>query len=419
MPKRIVDGDAIWTSNKLLLVATEAFRAEYANLLPLSNANGSFECSPRRVWRDVYSYNRPSVSCEMVVRILDELEAARLLFRWKHTDGHIWGFWVGIRRKGLLPGVTANKRGDYKVGEEPPPGPLSRFIAGDIHSGLDSRADFQIPNQPHGDHMGSTWGPHVNPVVGTCIGTCLGTCLGMGTCGAFAPDTNHLEDEEQPELSQEDSMAIRDRITDICENTLGASPERNGDSAWGSLNKLVSRRGGVNTVATMFQAWADQLTDPPSRPVGSFLRYLEGKPLDEVRGMVNPAAETGAGAVLDLADDLTYLSGNTAVFTAFHRTGLATLLDEGHTAVEISGAFRAFFDGIDAENTNERRFIAKNFVEAAGSLVRSTRRKKQEADKQTQLIADTAVRMRAKADREMAEMEAERAAEAELAEEEL
>src|SRR6185312_12072676 len=96
MPKRMVDGDKIWASDKIGQIQPESFRSEYANLLPLALANGSFECSPRRIWRDVYFYNRPSFLESWVEHLLNELERVRLLFRWKELDGKVWGFWIGI-----------------------------------------------------------------------------------------------------------------------------------------------------------------------------------------------------------------------------------------------------------------------------------------------------------------------------------
>ena len=43
MPKRVVDGEAVWTSRKLKMIEPEWVRGEYTNLLPLALANGVFE----------------------------------------------------------------------------------------------------------------------------------------------------------------------------------------------------------------------------------------------------------------------------------------------------------------------------------------------------------------------------------------
>ena len=66
MPKRILDGESLWGSGKLARVEPPAFRAEFANLLPLALANGVFEANPRLIWSRVYAFNRPDVSLETV-----------------------------------------------------------------------------------------------------------------------------------------------------------------------------------------------------------------------------------------------------------------------------------------------------------------------------------------------------------------
>jgi hypothetical protein len=82
MPKRVLDGEALWRSDKLARVQPASFRAEFANLLPLALANGVFEANARRVWSTVYSYNRPEVTVEGVEQILAEFERVGLLLRW-------------------------------------------------------------------------------------------------------------------------------------------------------------------------------------------------------------------------------------------------------------------------------------------------------------------------------------------------
>jgi hypothetical protein len=59
MPKRVVDGEAVWRSDKIASLSESWMRPEFANLIPLALANGSFECSPRLIWSQVYAYNRP------------------------------------------------------------------------------------------------------------------------------------------------------------------------------------------------------------------------------------------------------------------------------------------------------------------------------------------------------------------------
>jgi hypothetical protein len=127
MPKRILDGEGIWRSDKIGSVQPVRARAEYANLLPLALANGSFECSALRVWSIVYSYNRPDVSVDDVQVFLDAFENAGLLFRWTEPDGKNWAYFVGIEKPGRLPGKSRKGRNE-KVGAEPPQDKLRKFL---------------------------------------------------------------------------------------------------------------------------------------------------------------------------------------------------------------------------------------------------------------------------------------------------
>ena len=118
MPKRIVDGEGLWGSKKILLLKEE-HKAEYANWLPLAEANGTFELDPRKIWLRVYGYNRPSVTMNFVHDLLEDLTSAGLLLAWKE-DGKVYGFWDGQDKVGRLPGPSEQKK--YK--NLPPDPPL-------------------------------------------------------------------------------------------------------------------------------------------------------------------------------------------------------------------------------------------------------------------------------------------------------
>lgn len=110
----MIDGDALWRSDKLAQVQPPEFRAEYANLIPLALADGTFECNPRRVWADVYSYNRPDIDVHLVEKILNEFESVGLLTRIE-KNGKIWGYWNGIESR--LPSESTRDRYKNGVGE--------------------------------------------------------------------------------------------------------------------------------------------------------------------------------------------------------------------------------------------------------------------------------------------------------------
>src|SRR5260370_27117123 len=126
MPTRVLDGEALWLSNKLLRIP-EQYRAEYANLIPLALANGTFECDARKIWARVYIYNRPSVTLQAVEEMLESFERAKMLFRWQAEDGAVWGYWIGIDKPGRLPSGTDQKNG--AKGAAVPQDSLQSFIS--------------------------------------------------------------------------------------------------------------------------------------------------------------------------------------------------------------------------------------------------------------------------------------------------
>jgi hypothetical protein len=101
MPKRIIDGDSLWVSEKLSTVS-ERYRVEYAWILPLAQVNGCFECSSMLVWRTCYSALRADWTTSDVAAMLVAFEAAKMLFRFQ-IAGKTYGFFPGVQKSGRLP----------------------------------------------------------------------------------------------------------------------------------------------------------------------------------------------------------------------------------------------------------------------------------------------------------------------------
>ncbi len=130
MPKRVIDGEGLWRSDKLARIQAPWIKAEYANLLPLAHANGSFEANPRRIWSTVYSYNRPEITVEQVEQILVEFERVKLLFRWiDGPTGKQWAYFIGIEKPGRLPPPSRLSHGHEVLGAEPPKDLLRKFLS--------------------------------------------------------------------------------------------------------------------------------------------------------------------------------------------------------------------------------------------------------------------------------------------------
>jgi hypothetical protein len=164
MPKRVVDGDAVWKSMRLKKVEPPKYRAEFANLLPLALANGTFEVDPELVWAQVFAFNRPDVTPDDVVAMLDQFEKVKMLFRYEDQQKKWWGYWVGIEKAGRLP--PPSERNREKRGPEPPAGLLQDFLGGS-YPGLRQAIG--------GGSLG--------------MGTGTGTCIGKGNCNGTGKGT--------------------------------------------------------------------------------------------------------------------------------------------------------------------------------------------------------------------------------------
>jgi hypothetical protein len=102
MPKRVIDGDAIWGSNRLTTVPPSAQR-EYPWLYPLADSNGSFEITNlRTIWGKVY-INRPDVpDVQNLDAILRDYNNRGLLFIWEQ-GGKRYAHWTNSHKPGRLP----------------------------------------------------------------------------------------------------------------------------------------------------------------------------------------------------------------------------------------------------------------------------------------------------------------------------
>lgn len=142
MPKRIVDGEALWGSSKIASLPVWA-KAELANLIPLALANGVFECDVRSVWSRVYSFNRPEVTPDQVSQILGALEKAQLIHRFKDKNGKFWGYFIGIHKPGRLPPPSRMDSKHVTCGPEPPQRLVRQWLAnGSLGLGLGSGSGF-------------------------------------------------------------------------------------------------------------------------------------------------------------------------------------------------------------------------------------------------------------------------------------
>src|SRR5712692_9653262 len=101
MPKRVIDFEAMWASDKLAACAVWA-RREYAWLYGLADCSGSFELSNLRVVGGKVAAIRPDVSVKKLEKIFAEFQRCGLLFVWGQ-NGKRYGHWTGSDVPGRLP----------------------------------------------------------------------------------------------------------------------------------------------------------------------------------------------------------------------------------------------------------------------------------------------------------------------------
>jgi hypothetical protein len=121
MPKRVIDFDAMWGSDKLAACAAWA-QAEYAWLYGLADASGCFELTNLRViWGRVAAI-RANLTMERLEQVFAEFQDKGLLFVWEH-EGKRYAHWTGSDVPGRLPPPSWRMR----LEEFAPPVPKQRL----------------------------------------------------------------------------------------------------------------------------------------------------------------------------------------------------------------------------------------------------------------------------------------------------
>lgn len=250
MPKRVIDGDALWVSEKLTQVP-ERFRVEYSWLLPLANANGAFECSPMLIWRTCYSALRPNWSIEDVAAMLDAFEAAKMLFRWADKSGKTFGFFIGTQKEGRLPKASDRMKSakQWQVGIVPGR-ELAKFLG---LSAKDTEAEYRdllatnsrltrdkaATNSPTGNRIGDGSGVGLGNGAGVGLGEGVGKGTGNGVGdGTEAAKLPSLVDRTPSNNSSSLQGYTEQHTTHHNTTEPSAVPPASPDDVWDYLNDI-------------------------------------------------------------------------------------------------------------------------------------------------------------------------------------
>lgn len=224
MPKRLIDGEAIWASQKLKKVSVK-YRGHFQAILPLAEANGVFEADPELVWSRVFSFNRPDVVVEDVIQFMDEFENAGMIFRWQQDD-KTYAIFNGINKTGRLPVESHLKR--YKNLPPNPPQNLSRIV----------------PDSPGTCPEGLVW---------------------------FGKDMVRYGFDEP----KEENMAIKARIKKLASTKLGWLGKIN-DWEAAELNQLALAYRGEQELVLKFYDWVEEENPVASEnTIREFIKYAK------------------------------------------------------------------------------------------------------------------------------------------------
>jgi hypothetical protein len=134
LPKRLIDYDAIWASDKLASCPEWAI-PEYTWLYGIADATGCFELSNLRVLWGKVSAIRPNLTLSHLKDCLDVFHEKGLLFIWE-ANGKTFGHWTGSTKGERLP--PPSQRNRYKhIDSQVPQNELHQY-----EDGFTSRHDL-------------------------------------------------------------------------------------------------------------------------------------------------------------------------------------------------------------------------------------------------------------------------------------
>ena len=177
MPKRVLDGEAMWTSRKIAQIQPLKFRAEYSWVYPVAHSNSAFEFDERELWVRCYGFARPDIDLETATAIFTEFQRVGLLFVWVE-GGRQYGYWTGSDKPGRRPRKSwlERERKNGTLPPDPPEAELQAFL---------SKGDDNNARQERAANTPEACMEHAQGVLGTPkrvsgIGTGIGTGRGNG-----------------------------------------------------------------------------------------------------------------------------------------------------------------------------------------------------------------------------------------------
>jgi len=201
----------------------------------------------------------------------------------------------------------------------------------------------------------------------------------------------------------EKPKSLERSLSDLCSELIGHVEPIS------SFKKAVRELGikyNQSDIEEAFNLWAaSQGGSPLNWPMQAFLRVAPK--LIENNGLSEGITPTDSSALTTLLDEIALVSDNDVVFSPHQKPFIAQLLRE-FTHQELMAAFRDFYSRVD---DFDRKFAAKNFCEKGAQFARTIRTSAEQTKQKTEFIERETARMRAEAEKNLADLAAKHAAE--------
>ena len=200
-------------------------------------------------------------------------------------------------------------------------------------------------------------------------------------------EAQEVRSENLETKNEKEDMNVKNSIIDKSREILGIRIDPR-DNNWSEVKALV-RSYGNDAVADKFEQWAKNLTSPPNFPLSGFIRVADSLLMGKFSNSVPPEE------LSSLVNSLAVISDNKVVFNNKQRAILAGLLARSPSD-DIKAAFREYYGNISGDDFRVGH-AAREFTETAEQILFVRAKRREEAQKQAEMIARCTENERAKA----------------------
>src|SRR5580692_4210964 len=177
MPRRVIDGDCVWASDKIAECSREVPATSgvyYPWIYPLADAYGCFEITSLRVIHSKICQQLPQISLMTVSQIVKDFEDHGLMFTWTE-GGKRFAYWTNSDHPGRLPAPSERSR-FARLTPPVPKDKLERYMR--KFSSRPTRESLTIHSRSTHDSLTIESGQGIG--LGLGIGIGLGKGIGLG-----------------------------------------------------------------------------------------------------------------------------------------------------------------------------------------------------------------------------------------------